>query len=99
MNIKVDSSIFNFKLFEIVILDACDANNSCHNNAKCFLNVGRELCICAAGFTGKTCDEQIDECLSSPCQHGGKCIDGLNNYTCDCSNIFFQGPACETRMY
>ncbi|CAF3359824.1 unnamed protein product [Rotaria socialis] len=76
--------------------DTCGTNNSCQNNATCYLNVGRELCICAAGFTGTICDEQIDECLSTPCQHGGKCIDGLNNYTCDCSDVFFIGSNCET---
>ncbi|CAF2038172.1 unnamed protein product [Rotaria magnacalcarata] len=76
--------------------DTCGTNNSCQNNATCYLNVGRELCICAAGFTGILCDEQIDECLSSPCQHGGECIDGPNNYTCDCSDVFFHGSNCET---
>lgn len=76
--------------------DPCPSNNSCKNNAKCYLNVGRELCVCAPGFTGTTCSEQIDECLSSPCQHGGICNDQLDNYTCDCSKIFFNGPNCET---
>lgn len=26
----------------------------------------------------------IDECASSPCQHGGKCIDKRGDYECDC---------------
>ncbi|XP_045189859.2 uncharacterized protein LOC123547109 isoform X2 [Mercenaria mercenaria] len=27
---------------------------------------------------------EINECLSSPCQNGGSCIDGVGNYTCQC---------------
>ena len=26
----------------------------------------------------------IDECLSNPCQHNGRCIDGVSGYTCKC---------------
>ena len=27
-------------------------------------------CICPAGFTGVKCEENINECLSSPCSNG-----------------------------
>ena len=27
----------------------------------------------------------IDECVSSPCQNGGTCIDDVNSYTCLCA--------------
>ncbi|CAF1025493.1 unnamed protein product [Didymodactylos carnosus] len=69
----------------------CNGNNSCQNNATCFMNAGRELCICAGGFTGSTCTQEIDECLSSPCLHGGICTDQINDYYCNCSMLFYNG--------
>ena len=35
-------------------------------------------------YTGKFCDEEIDECLPGPCKNGGTCHDHINAYTCDC---------------
>ena len=26
----------------------------------------------------------IDECSLSPCEHGGNCTDGINDFSCDC---------------
>lgn len=26
----------------------------------------------------------IDECADNPCQYGGNCTDGINNYSCSC---------------
>ncbi|XP_053391010.1 scavenger receptor cysteine-rich type 1 protein M130-like isoform X2 [Mercenaria mercenaria] len=36
----------------------------------------------------------IDECLSSPCLHGGSCENGNMSYTCKCSNKW-GGTSCE----
>ena len=33
-----------------------------------------------------------------PCQNSGKCIDGINNYQCDCSNTGFEGDHCEINI-
>lgn len=42
------------------------------------------LCQCPEGFTGTQCDDNIDECAAYPCQNGGTCQDGVNDYTCTC---------------
>ncbi len=77
----------------------CNGSNQCQNGATCYSNVGDDVCVCAPGYTGELCDTEIDECLSSPCLHDGNCIDAINNYTCDCSTTFYEGPNCETRTY
>ena len=39
------------------------------------------------GFTGNQCQINIDDCNINGkhlCQNGGRCVDGVNTYTCDC---------------
>ncbi|XP_028392609.1 fibropellin-3-like [Dendronephthya gigantea] len=40
--------------------------------------------------------DYIDECGSLPCRPNGKCIDGVNSYTCQC-NAGYKGKHCETK--
>ena len=83
---------------KLCVLVPCNANNSCQNNAVCYLNVERELCVCAAGYTGTVCDQRIDECLSSPCQHGGTCTEcGRINIHVIVRVFIFNGPNCDIR--
>ena len=42
--------------------------------------------------------KDIDECLHHTCQHGGSCIDAVNNYSCNCLPGF-TGDRCETGTY
>ncbi|XP_038058590.1 protein jagged-1b-like [Patiria miniata] len=63
-------------------LNLCD-NDPCLNNATCVDVYPGFICECVAGYGGKTCDQDIDECASSPCLRG-TCTDHLDGYTCLC---------------
>lgn len=73
-------------------------SNPCKNSAKCVRDSDTEYhCKCKAGFRGKKCGVNIDDCTPSAiasCKNGGKCVDGVNTYTCDCAGTKFSGPAC-----
>ncbi|XP_067158181.1 sushi, nidogen and EGF-like domain-containing protein 1 isoform X4 [Apteryx mantelli] len=51
-------------------------------------------CSCLAGFTGKRCHIDVDECLSHPCQNGATCINNVNSFSCSCPPGF-KGASCE----
>ena len=37
----------------------------------------------------------IDECVNHMCSNGGSCVDGVNNYSCNCQPGF-TGDRCQT---
>lgn len=47
-------------------------------------------CTCNHGWTGATCDEDIDECLTSPCSGpNARCMNTLGTYTCLCVDGYY----------
>ena len=54
-------------------------------------------CICASGFDGNLCQNNIDDCLGITCQNGGTCLDGLNSYSCSCVPGY-GGYNCESQF-
>ncbi|KAJ8301896.1 hypothetical protein KUTeg_020883 [Tegillarca granosa] len=62
-------------------------NISCNGNPmKCgnYCKEGSFNCTCPRNMTGKTCDFDVDECLSSPCKNNGTCTNTLGGFTCTC---------------
>ncbi|XP_054916683.1 sushi, nidogen and EGF-like domain-containing protein 1 isoform X1 [Poeciliopsis prolifica] len=52
-------------------------------------------CSCLAGFTGRRCQINVNECASSPCQNGGSCKDRINGFICVCPPGYM-GVHCQT---
>ncbi|KFQ12806.1 Sushi, nidogen and EGF-like domain-containing protein 1, partial [Leptosomus discolor] len=77
----------------------CLTLRPCLNGGKCIEDciTGNPsyTCSCLAGFTGKRCHVDVDECLSRPCQNGATCINGAGSFSCRCL-LGFRGANCET---
>jgi len=41
------------------------------------------------------CFPDVRECTSSPCRHGGVCVDGVARFTCVCA-AGYTGEYCQT---
>ena len=44
-----------------------------------------------------TCILDVNECATNPCQNNGTCVDGFNEYNCNCV-AGFTGTDCEGNM-
>ncbi len=51
-------------------------------------------CACEAGYSGDLCDKNIDDCTPNPCRNGGRCDDGIDEYSCVCPGQY-TGTNCE----
>ncbi|XP_060598147.1 uncharacterized protein LOC132751939, partial [Ruditapes philippinarum] len=69
--------------------------NQCLNGGTCAYRDIQHTCDCVPGYTGSTCETDIDECLSLPCKNNGTCVDVVNGYICNCSDGY-EGQSCET---
>lgn len=43
---------------------------------------------------GADCEINIDECENSPCLNEATCVDGINEYTCNCLPGY-EGTRCQ----
>ena len=69
----------------IAAITACDSS-PCANGGSCTpmpepLNF---TCQCVVGYTGRTCEVNIDDCESTTCPSSSMCVDGVNTFECIC---------------
>ncbi|CAH4035210.1 unnamed protein product [Pieris brassicae] len=67
------------------------------NHGVCVNIPGSYQCYCKPGYTGDSCEQDIDECLSTPCKNGGSCQNLENNYECTCVEGF-EGKDCSINI-
>lgn len=70
----------------------------CLNGATCTnITATTFNCTCVPGWSGTTCQTNINECASSPCANSATCIDGVNSYSCTCV-AGWSGTTCQTQI-
>ncbi|XP_066997092.2 protein jagged-1b [Anabrus simplex] len=77
-------------------LGAPELNKSgvCGDHGICVsLPGGGYKCSCDAGYTGKYCHENVNDCQVNPCLNGGTCVDKINSFRCICKDGW-EGNTC-----
>ncbi|XP_030630544.1 neurocan core protein [Chanos chanos] len=67
---------------------------SCLHGGTCLPQGEGYRCFCPQGYTGESCEIDVDDCQSNPCQNGGTCIDKVDSFTCLCLPSY-SGDMCE----
>uniref|UniRef100_A0A452GL73 Uncharacterized protein n=1 Tax=Gopherus agassizii TaxID=38772 RepID=A0A452GL73_9SAUR len=79
----------------------CEERN-CRNRQTCnYIRPGRYICTCSPGYYGNNCQyggpRMPSACLSSPCQHGGNCLETEQGYVCECPEGY-TGTDCRDKL-
>lgn len=77
-------------------IKACDKyfyGENCETPCKCergALTCDRiKGCVCKSGWTGESCEQDVDECKSNPCSgHHDICVNTPGSYRCECTPGF-----------
>ena len=73
----------------VAVISVCESLSPCANNGNCTSKGAFDfICQCAVGYTGHTCEINIDECLSANCPSNSMCVDGVNTFECMCLSGF-----------
>ncbi|XP_035790783.1 fat-like cadherin-related tumor suppressor homolog isoform X2 [Anopheles albimanus] len=71
--------------------------NPCRNGGVCEEGDDGPLCMCH-GYTGTTCETDIDECEKQPCGNGATCINEAGSFRCICPPEM-TGASCGDPLY
>ncbi|XP_072245890.1 neurocan core protein [Leuresthes tenuis] len=82
-----------FGLIPSVENNPCQTN-PCLHGGSCLQEGDGYSCYCPLGFSGESCEIDVDDCQSNPCQNGGTCIDEINSFVCLCLPSY-GGATCE----
>lgn len=72
----------------------CEAN-PCMNGGTCEVDGTGFACTCVEGYSGTTCETNVDDCSPNPCERDGECADGIASFMCACS-AEYAGATCST---
>lgn len=64
----------------------------CVNAAACNNTAGGYSCACLAGWTGRDCEANVDDCTGQ-CLNGATCIDLVDDFHCACA-AGYSGRTC-----
>uniref|UniRef100_A0A7M5U5P2 EGF-like domain-containing protein n=1 Tax=Clytia hemisphaerica TaxID=252671 RepID=A0A7M5U5P2_9CNID len=89
----------NYETIECCIQPPCNSSGHCpplrdvcQNNAQCIEQHDNYTCICADGFRGRNCEEDINFCEDNPCLNG-HCQDLPTRFQCECYKGY-EGLTC-----
>ncbi|KAM8842791.1 protein jagged-1-like isoform 2-T2 [Synchiropus picturatus] len=79
-------------------LNLCASLRPCLNGATCS-NTGPDKfqCSCPAGFSGERCERDERACRSTPCLHGGSCVETPEGFRCLCPTGW-TGTTCSSSV-
>ncbi|RWS23895.1 hypothetical protein B4U80_02642 [Leptotrombidium deliense] len=90
VNCEIDETVCNETMANIT--------TRCLNGGVCIEEAGFNFsCLCQNGYTGKYCENIIDNCKPNPCLNAGLCRSHIGDYNCICA-FGWTGKRCEVRL-
>ncbi|XP_068148588.1 LOW QUALITY PROTEIN: fat-like cadherin-related tumor suppressor homolog [Drosophila tropicalis] len=71
--------------------------NPCKNGGICEEGDGVSHCLCR-GYTGPSCEIDVNECENQPCGNGATCINEAGSFRCICPS-YLTGASCGDPLY